>query len=356
MFKNKSGWLLGVVTLASALAGCSTGSSTTDAATQDITTMVAQSVETSSDSTDAAEVASLMKGLHAVRSEAVEGFHCDASPDVTSITVCGKSLPATVHLEWTDCAAPGRPGDGGGHGGDKGGGKGGDCDGGGHGGTPPAEGTPSPTATAPTSGTTAATAAKSGPGKGPRFGPSSGKVNIAYTYAAAEDCSGSVTQDQSVTFEISRTDEDGAISAVKGTSASSALLTGDAPPQKKATQADLTRTLTDASGTVVSSVHLKGSTSTDFSADSPPVRTVNGAYTEDFLDGTTGTVTLASIVRPPRDTCAWPTSGTLTRATSAEDSHTLSFGPDCGAATLDGTAVDLTTYRLPGGKGGKGGH
>ena len=296
-YRNKGGAWLGAMTL---LTGVLTGgcNSETASVTQEVTTLVSQAVESTSDASDAVEVASLMRGLNALHSEAVEGFHCDSSPDVTNVTVCGKSLPATVHLEWTECAAPG-------------GGKGG------------------------------------GRGKGPRFGPSSGKVDITYTYAAADDCSGTVTQDQAVTFQISRTDEDGAVSTEQGTTTSSALLVAEAPPEKKSTQADVTRVFTDQAGTVVSSVHLNGAMSVDFSSDSPPVRTLNGAYSESFLDGSTGTVTLAHIVRPPRDVCPWPISGTLTRATSRESSHSLVFGPDCGSASLDGTAVDLSAHRLP---------
>ncbi len=49
------------------------------------------------------------------------------------------------------------------------------------------------------------------------------------------------------------------MSKVSGTTASSADLVDGAPPRQKATQADVTRTLMDAAGTVVSSVHLAGS-------------------------------------------------------------------------------------------------
>ncbi|MDY7224960.1 hypothetical protein [Hyalangium rubrum] len=343
MHKNKgSQWLGAFALVAGALtSGCSSGTTEENA-----TEMVSQTVETASDSSDAVEVSSLMRGMNALRSEAVEGFHCDASPDITYIEVCGQNLPATVHLEWTDCAAPERRG-GGGHGGGApvggtiggavslggGGGRGG-------GGQPPPEGT---SGDAPPAG-------GKGGACGPSFGPSSGKVDITYTYGAAEDCSGSVKQDQSVTFQISRTGEEGDVSTVQGTTTSSAQLVAGAPPQQKSTQADVTRTRTDASGTVVSSVHLTGSMNVEFSSDTPPVRTVNGSYTETFLDGTQGTVTLENIVRAPRNVCQWPTSGTLTRASADGQSHTLVFGPDCGTATLDGAAVTLPEHGRKGGR------
>jgi hypothetical protein len=168
-------------------------------------------------------------------------------------------------------------------------------------------------------------------------------VDIAYAYTAPADCAGAVKQDQTVTFQISRTGEDGSVSTVQGTTSSGAEIVGDAPPQQKTTQADVTRSRTDASGTVVSSVHLTGSMSVVFSSDTPPTRTVNGSYTEALLDGTQGTVTLENIVRAPRNVCRWPTSGTLTRVTGGE-THTLVFGPDCGTATLDGTVVELPDH------------
>lgn len=341
MHRNKgSQWLGAIALVAGALTGgCSGGTSE-----ENPTTVVSQAVEAASDSSDAVEVSSLMRGLNGLRSEAVEGFHCDASPDITYVEVCGRSLPATVHLEWTDCATPGR-GEGGRH----------------PGGMPPSDGTGGMRPPAPSGGGTI----RSGPPVsgvpggdapppgaqacgGPRFGPSSGAVDITYTYVAAMDCSGAVKQDQTVSFQISRTAEDGSSSTVQGTTSSSAQLVADAPPQEKSTQADITRTHTDASGAVVSSVHLTGTMSVEFSSDTPPTRTINGSYSEAFLDGTQGTVTLENIVRAPRNVCRWPTSGVLTRATSDGQTHTLAFGPDCGTATLDGTLVELPDHGGPG--------
>jgi hypothetical protein len=324
-WKKSSSWLGAVAVVAGALtSGCSgTGSE------ENTTEVVSQAVEATSDSSDAVEVSSLMRGLHALRPDAVEGFHCDASPDITYVDVCGKSLPSTVHLEWTDCASPGRPGGGGRHGGRDGGGSRPPPPGGTTGGTSTGTVASMDTTTTPTT-----PAADDGDMKtcgGPRFGPSSGTVDIEYKYTAPEDCA-SVEQAQSVTFQISRAGEDGSVSTVQGTSSSSATLIGDAPPRTKATQADVTRSRTDASGAVVSSVHLTGAITVAFSSDTPP----------------TGTVTLGNVVRPPRNVCRWPTSGTLTRASSDGTTHTLVFGPDCGTATLDGTAVELPDHGAPG--------
>jgi len=329
-------------------AGCNLGT------TENATTSVSAAVSSASDATDAVEASSLMHGLSALRSEAVEGFHCDPSPDVTYVTVCGKSLPATVHLAWTNCAAPQRPGGEGGRGGHEGGqggqgGRGGGCPGGSMSGGGTSTGTSSGGTVSNATGTRpTGTAPQSHDGEGPGAGPSTGTVDLAYTYSAANDCSGAITQDQTVTYQISRTATDGSVAKEEGSTSSSAQLLAGAPPQQKQTTADVTRTTTDSSGTVVNSVHLTGSMSTAFSSDSPPSRTINGSYTEAFLDGTQGTVTLQNIVRPPRSVCPWPTSGTLSRNTSDGQSHTLAFGPDCGTATLDGAAVQLPAARGPG--------
>ncbi|WP_201756377.1 hypothetical protein [Corallococcus silvisoli] len=311
--------------------GC--GSSQT--ASTDATSDVSQAVEATSDSSDAVEVSSLLHGLDKMRPQAVEGFHCDASPDITTVEVCGKSLPATVHLEWTDCAAPTRPGGGrGGPGGPGGPGGGGQPPPGG--GAPPQDG-----AGSQVRGQSFDGGAAGGPGgKGPG-GPSSGTVDIVNAYEASEDCTGAVTQNQTVIFEVSSTNSDGEVSTVKGTTSSTSELVDGAPPRNKSTQADVTRTRTDASGAVVKSVRLEGSLSVAFSTDTPPVRTIDGSYTETALDGSQGTVTLAGIVRPPRDVCPWPTGGSLTRATADGESHVLTFGPECGDGTLDGAAVSL---------------
>ncbi|QSQ23300.1 hypothetical protein JY651_50915 [Pyxidicoccus parkwayensis] len=324
MRRNRGSQWLGALALA---AGAMTVGCSSDKTTDEATSEVSQAVEAASDSSDAVEVSSLLRGLDKLRPNSVEGFHCDASPDITYVDVCGQSLPATVHLEWTDCAAPARPGGGRGGGGHGGGGDGG-------GGAPPPGG--------PVRAHSVESASADGGGApGGHGGPSTGTVDITTTYTAPENCEGAVTQEQSVAFNISRTNSSGEVSTSQGTTSSTAELTLGAPPRTKATQADVTRTKTDASGTVVSSVHLTGSLSVAFSDDTPPVRTIDGSYSEEFLDGTQGTVTLAGITRPPRDVCPWPTSGTLTRATADGETHVLAFGPECGDATLDGTAVDL---------------
>ncbi|NPD24417.1 MULTISPECIES: hypothetical protein [Corallococcus] len=335
---NRGSQWLGAVALVvgTMTVGCGGGS---QSSTTDATSDVSQAVEATSDSSDAVEVSSLLHGLDKLRPQAIEGFHCDESPDITTVEVCGKTLPATVHLEWTDCAPPTRP-EGPGRGGGQppgGGGGGGQPPGGGDQPPPPQGGEGSQVRGQSFDGGNGG--GKPG-GKGPG-GPTSGTVDIVNAYEASEDCTGAVTQSQTVTFEVSGTNSDGEVSTVKGTTSSTAELVDGAPPQRKSTQADVTRTRTDAAGTVVQSVRLEGSLSVAFSTDTPPVRTIDGAYTETALDGSQGTVTLAGIVRPSREVCPWPTSGTLTRTTADGASHVLTFGPECGDGTLDGAELNL---------------
>jgi hypothetical protein len=95
--------VVGAAAAALILNGCGLGTS------EDPTTAAAQAIEIASSSTNAVEVANLMRGPADFRAEAAEGFRCDAEPEVTYVDVCGRSLPATVHLEWSNCTAPERP-------------------------------------------------------------------------------------------------------------------------------------------------------------------------------------------------------------------------------------------------------
>lgn len=327
MSKMNAGWRAALILGAFSFAGCGALSGAVDTATA----TVSEALNTSSNASDAPESAGLLRGPKELRSEAAEGFRCDASPDITYVDVCGQSLPATVHLEWTNCAAPER----GGQRGD--GGVGGpECDGGqppvlADGGVPPQrEGRGGPGG------------GRGGHGGGEGHGPSSGVADITYTYSTPDGCTGAVVRDESASFSITRTAPDGSTAESVGTTTGEAQLVTDGKPLQKALQVDVTRTRKDSAGAVTDSVHLVGSTTVAFSSDTPPTRTINGSFTETHADGSTGTTTQTDVVRPPMDVCAWPISGTLARTSSNGDSHTLVYGPDCGSATLDGTVIDLS--------------
>jgi hypothetical protein len=354
-WKRSGGFILGALA-ASALAGCgalSTLESQTDS--------VAQALNTVSTTANAPESAGLARGPRGFKPETAEGFRCDSSPDITYVEVCGQQLPATVHLEWTDCAAPERPGhclDGG-------------MDG------PPA-GAPPDGPPPERDGGHPGAPGMMGPGGGPRghggpggggrggegHGPSSGTADITYTYSTPDGCAGAILQDQAASFDVSRTAPDGAVSRSVGTSTSEAQLVPDGHPLVKSMHLDVTRTLSDGTGAVQRSVHVVGNRTVSFSSDVPPTATANGSYTESFSDGTTSSTTEVDVVQPPRDVCPWPTSGTLTRVAADGTSHVLAYGPTCGSGTLDGQAVDLSIRRHggerqgapDGGSPGRGGH
>lgn len=87
------------------------------------------------------------------------------------------------------------------------------------------------------------------------------------------------------------------------------------------------------------------------------VRTLTGELAVDVTTprgSRQGTITLAGVVQDPRDACAWPVAGTMTR-TSGDQSHQLVFDASCGKATLDGETVDLDELSSRGGRGGRAG-
>ena len=330
-WKRGGGFMVGALA-ASALSGC--GALTT---LESQTDSVAQALNTVATTANAPESAGLARGPKGFKPETAEGFRCDATPDITFVDVCGQQLPATVHLEWTDCAAPERPGH---------------CMDGGLG-PPPQNGAPPPLADGGTPGRGrggghhghGGPGGPGGRGGGEGHGPSSGTADIAYTYSMPDGCAGAILQSQSATFDVSRTAPDGAVSRSVGTSTSEAQLVPDGRPLVKSMQLDVTRTVTDGSGAVLRSVHVVGTRTVTFSSDSPPTATANGSYAETFSDGTSSSTTEVDVVQPPRDVCAWPTSGTLTRTAPDGTSHVMVYGPACGSATLDGAVVDLSVRR-----------
>ncbi len=104
---------------------------------------------------------------------------------------------------------------------------------------------------------------------------------------------------------------------------------------------DTTRTRTDAEGTGVDSHHVTGSLQVAFDGTGETdTHTSQGTLTLTQEDGVSTTVTLTGVVRVPPSTCAWPVASSLQRE-GADGTHVLSFGPECGQATLDGAAVTL---------------
>jgi hypothetical protein len=325
-------------------AACS-GTSTTN----DSTAAASQALDPAANSSDAVAASGLLRGPEGFRPDAIEGFRCDPNPVITTVAVCGNELPATVHLEWTDCAAPQGP-EGRGpppplmDGGPQGMGPPPPpfMDGGCPMGPPPGEG--GPQGMGPPPFLDGGRPPRGGPGQGPRGGPSSGVVDIVNTYSAPADCVGTITAQEVATFQIDRTLPNGDLETAQGTTTSATLVTPGVGPTSKSVVVDVTRTVKDSAGTVLHSVQLSGTHQVQFSGGPPPTRTVNGTMTATFMDGTQGQVTLTDVVRPPREECPWPISGSLVRTAPDGTSHTLVYGPACGDATLDGSAVTMPNH------------
>lgn len=309
---------LGVfVTLTAALgAGCTQS--------EDATAAAVEALEPASNSTDSAELAGLLRGdMIASDRDTAEGFRCDASPDITYTTVCDRSFPATVHLEWSGCTTGLRP-------------------------PPPA-----------TDGGLPPPPPGSGPGPGGHHhrdghfeGTSSGSADLSYTVTLdpTTEC-GAGAQflvQQVTTFQVQRSGRDGRSASASGTSSSNAVVGADGP-LSKSTQMDVTRSFSDGSGTA-RTIHLTGGVDEAFDRSSGVlVRTLNGDLAAEYSDGAAGQIQLVNLVRPPRQTCRWPTSGSVIRTDADGTAHTLTYGPACGQATLDGQ--DISLQRPPGGGG-----
>jgi hypothetical protein len=178
-------------------------------------------------------------------------------------------------------------------------------------------------------------------GREPLTETSSGTVDIANSYDTSAGCEGAIVETQVVTFHVDRARSDGKSFSIEGTTSSSLTLIPGQPPQAKSTSIDVTRTAKDESGAVVRSVHLTGTRAVAFSSDLPPARTVNEDLQAEFEDGAQRTVKLTDVVFPPMHACPFPISGTMVSSEPDGTTHTLVYGPTCGAATEDGTAIQL---------------
>ncbi len=256
-----------------------------------------------------------------------EGLHCDATPERTTVEVCGQSFTSELKLAWSDCQVRPRmhrdhvapqgtqevsaSGGGGGHGGQ----------------TPPS----------------------------PRV--SSGTVEVLSTITPVGECSESaqIQIEKQSTHDIRHASEDGSLVKLSGTVTATSTRGSSTGPQSRSSSFDTTRTRLDADGNTVESLRLTGELAvTSNRTAQPPTHTSQGTFTVTQADGSAATVTLTGIVRVPPPVCAWPISGMLQRTEADGTSHVLSFGPECGQATLDGEAITLPAR--PHGGRGPGGH
>lgn len=109
----------------------------------------------------------------------------------------------------------------------------------------------------------------------------------------------------------------------------------------------------DGMGAAMATGHVSGHIS--MTIDDSAARTLDGQLAVSFESprgSRAGTITLASVLRQKAGACPWPVGGSITRE-SGDQTHTLAFSGDCGAATLDGEPVDLADLSSRGGPGGR---
>ena len=335
--------------LGAALCGCgaaagSSGATSTSAATE-------SALSTAHDASDAPELADVLTQLSAgPRDEGIEAFRCDPNPTVTTVQVCGHSFPATLHFEWTSCANPRGPQ------------ANPQCMGG-QGGQPPGDGgLPPPPPPLDDGGLPPPPPDGMGPPEqGGQGGPqgsggsgseptSSGTVDITNTISAADCTDGAAFNfEEKASFTVDRTDPRGGTEHLTGSTDSTSSHALQAASFTKATTLDVSRTMTPADGGS-EETSVSGSLSIAFDASSgAPVRTVSGELSLTGPNGDAETATLNSVVRDPPRTCRTPVGGTIDYAGSDGASHELAFGPTCGAATLDDSAITLDDGPGPGG-------
>jgi hypothetical protein len=308
---------LGVALLAGlATTGCGRlGGDGTASATAELAAATG-SVGMASDMSSAPELAGLMEGLMPPRlPDGVEGFRCDSTPTIQTTTVCDRTFPSSIALDWTGCAA--RPHDGSGSG-------------------------PGP----------------GGPDGGPARGDgdddgatSAGTVTITNSVsidpAGSCDPGATYTFDRSAKADVTTTETDGDAAEVV---ASISTTSTRQPSTKTFTQLKtyaITRTDRDAQGATTRTTQISGQVTESFDGSgATPVRTIDGTLEHDRDGGTSVSLTVTGVVLPVAGDCRWPTAGTIVATKADGTTRTLVFGPTCGQATLDGAAVTLPAHGI----------
>ena len=299
---------------AGGLVGCNSGTTSTITAATNALAATTGTIATASDMSTAPELADLMRGLvpEHIR-DGVEGFRCDSTPTITNTTVCGKTFPSSIQLDWTACAErPMRPHD---H-------RGSDDGAGG-------------------AGAAATTASTSD-------GTSVGTVSIEQTVAAtpADTCDGTEQYDVTRTSksDVTETHPDGTSDHLVTNVSSDSVRDPSAKKFSQTKTYDLTRTDLDATGATTRVTHTTGAIAEAFDGSgAAPTRTLDGTLTRDDGSSTT-TLTVTGVMFGAPDACRWPIAGTIVETLADTTTHTLAFGATCGDATLDGAAVTLPEH------------
>lgn len=274
-----------------------------------------------------------------------EAAGCDQEPEVTWTEVCGQRFPTAVRLAWSGCRPQPRRGP---PGMEPGGQRPPPPPGGmGTGGRPP----PPPGGVG---GDRLPPPEGMGPGQGAPPVLSSGTVDESTTVEPLGECGEGVALRlrRQATFDTRSTDAEGRTLAVSGSSSSVSTHTPGAQQGTRTMTLDTTRSLADAQGTVLHGMRLQGTLEVvEERSGQAPTHTSRGTLQVQPAGGSVETVVVGDLVRVPPHVCPWPLSGSIQRTTAEGAARVLTFGPECGQATLDGRPVQLPQPRRgPGGR------
>jgi hypothetical protein len=233
-----------------------------------------------------------------------EGFQCDSTPEVTNLELCGRTLPGTLHLEWTGCTLqppPGMP--------------------------PPPDGASAPV--------------------------SDGTIDVAHTVTleSGAECAAEALYRFAHTraFSTSRTDPRGGSSSVQGTLTTTSVHGLEATQFTATETLDVLRRMQRPDGQA-HEVRLQGTQ--EVAVDTVAhTRTVSGSLAVTGPEDRSASLELSGVRHVPPPECRWPVAGSVRRVESDGSSHTLEYGPECGTARLDGQPVQLRGTPGPGGHG-----
>jgi hypothetical protein len=321
--------LLGVVLLATAVGtGCEAGSAEEAPAAQ-----ASEALGTASDSAHFLGLEPLLAGLE-VNPERFqrEAYQCDPSPDVTEVQVCDRTVPSNMRFEWSNCTLQRPP--------------------------PPEGGQVREGQPPPPSGTF--TPRGAGTPCAPPVSTGSVELTQLVSNVTPDGTCGpasSYRSEQSAVFSITHALPDGGSVKFAGTTRSEGIHGASETNFNRSGMIDTTREVRDAQGQVVRSLHLSGLLTVAFDdSGEQPHRILNGTFDAASADGTTSVITVTDLRRAPPFACHSPLGGSVREVRSDGTTHELSFGPECGAATLDGQPYELRGGpHGPGGRG-PGGH
>jgi hypothetical protein len=173
---------------------------------------------------------------------------------------------------------------------------------------------------------------------------STGALELRSTLTPEGECGENTPMrvERQASFQASHAAPEGRTVEISGTSSSSEVRGPGMPSHTRTSSVDTRHTVRDSAGNVVEGAHLTGSFEVTMAdSDGGPRRTTRGTASEELADGSSAVLVLEDVVRGAPHTCPWPVSGTVRRTPAGGNEQVLTFGPECGQATLDGQALTL---------------